>query len=52
MSDLVNETPVTTLGWKVGLVAGRVLRAVADIGPGEDAFPQRATSCSRPETTR
>ena len=34
-----NETPVTTLGWKVGLVSGRVLRAVADIGPGDDAFP-------------
>ena len=39
MAVPVNETPVTTLGWKVGLVAGRVLRAVADIGPGDDAFP-------------
>ena len=39
MSIPLNETPVTTLGWKVGLVAGRVLRAVADIGPGDDAFP-------------
>ena len=39
MSVLVNETPVTTLGWKVGLVSGRVLRAVADIGPGDDALP-------------
>ena len=39
MSVPVNETPVTTLGWKVGMVSGRVLRAVADIGPGDDAFP-------------
>ena len=33
------ENPVTTLGWKVGMVSGRVLRAVADIGPGDDEFP-------------
>ena len=33
------EHPVTTLGWKVGMVSGRVLRAVADIGPGDDEFP-------------
>ena len=39
MSVPTNETPVTTLGWKVGMVSGRVLRAVADIGPGDDAFP-------------
>ena len=39
MTVPVNETPVTTLGWKVGLVSGRVLRAVADIGPGDDALP-------------
>ena len=39
MTVPVNETPVTTLGWKVGMVSGRVLRAVADIGPGDDAFP-------------
>ena len=39
MAIPVNETPVTTLGWKVGLVAGRVLRAVADIGPGDETFP-------------
>ena len=39
MTVPVNETPVTTLGWKVGLVSGRVLRAVADVGPGDDAFP-------------
>ena len=39
MTTPVNETPVTTLGWKVGLVAGRVLRAVADIGPGDDVLP-------------
>ena len=39
MTVPVNETPVTTLGWKVGLISGRVLRAVADIGPGDDAFP-------------
>ena len=39
MTIPVNETPVTTLGWKVGLVSGRVLRAVADIGPGDEAFP-------------
>ena len=39
MAVPVNETPVTTLGWKVGLVSGRVLRAVADIGPGDDALP-------------
>ena len=39
MTVPVNETPVTTLGWKVGLVSGRVLRAVADISPGDDAFP-------------
>ena len=39
MTVPANETPVTTLGWKVGLVSGRVLRAVADIGPGDDAFP-------------
>ncbi len=39
MTVPVNETPVTTLGWKVGLVSGRVLRAVADIGPGDDTFP-------------
>ena len=39
MSVPVNETPVTTLGWKVGLVVGRVLRAVADIGPGDDVLP-------------
>lgn len=41
MTVLVKETPVTTLGWKVGLVSGRVLRAVADIGPGDDAFPAK-----------
>ena len=39
MTVPVNETPVTTLGWKVGMVSGRVLRAVADIGPGDDEFP-------------
>ena len=39
MTVPVNETPITTLGWKVGMVSGRVLRAVADIGPGDDAFP-------------
>lgn len=39
MTVPANETPVTTLGWKVGLVSGRVLRAVADIGPGDDALP-------------
>ena len=39
MTVPVNETPVTTLGWRVGMVSGRVLRAVADIGPGDDAFP-------------
>ena len=39
MTVPVNETPVTTLGWKVGLVSARVLRAVADIGPGDDALP-------------
>lgn len=39
MTVPVNETPVTTLGWKVGLVSGRVLRAVADIGPGDDTLP-------------
>ena len=41
MTVPVNETPVTTLGWKVGLVSGRVLRAVADIGPGDDALPAK-----------
>ena len=39
MTVPTNETPVTTLGWKVGMVSGRVLRAVADIGPGDDTFP-------------
>ena len=39
MTVPVNETPVTTLGWKVGMISGRVLRAVADIGPGDDSFP-------------
>ena len=36
---MTGENPVTTLGWKVGMVSGRVLRAVADIGPGDDEFP-------------
>lgn len=36
---MTDENPVTTLGWKVGMVSGRVLRAVADIGPGDDEFP-------------
>ena len=39
MSAPINEVPVTTFGWKVGMVAGRVLRAVADIGIGGDLYP-------------